>query len=143
MQSRLAVLLGCLIMIMGTSACCCQQKGSCQVSTTQPASAIYNYTVPEFAKLLENSDVQLVDVRTPQEYASGHIDKAMLIDVKADNFITQAEKMLDPKKPVAVYCRSGGRSAKAADLLLKKGFTVYNLKGGYTAYEAEQQKTSK
>ena len=94
-----------------------------------------NTDVQEFADLIKNQDVQLVDVRTSTEFAEGHIEGAINIDVKDDAFEQKVMEKLDKKQPVAVYCRSGRRSANAADILTRSGFTVTNLKGGIIAWE--------
>jgi len=89
----------------------------------------------EFEKLLQdNREVQLVDVRRPDEFEAGHIDKAVLINVQEEDFMTKAKSLLDPSKPVAVYCRSGRRSKEAANMLVKEGFTVYDLDSGYLGW---------
>ncbi|MDE6022613.1 MAG: rhodanese-like domain-containing protein [Muribaculaceae bacterium] len=88
-----------------------------------------------FAKLLQSDNVQLLDVRTPEEFAEGHIKGAMNIDIYNKDFIDVAEKTLDKTKPVAVYCRSGRRSADAAGLLSEKGYKVTNLEGGILAWD--------
>ncbi len=90
--------------------------------------------VREFAKFLTNGDVQLLDVRTPSEYTEGHIAGAENIDIYDDSFISQAIESLDKAKPVAVYCRSGKRSAEAAGRLAEKGYKVTNLEGGIIAW---------
>ena len=63
----------------------------------------------------------LIDVRTPQEYDSKHIEKA--INIPVDEVETRLKELGDPKGTIIVYCRSGQRSAKARLLLLKHGFT--------------------
>ena len=89
----------------------------------------------EFAKILQNDTaVQLLDVRTPLEYAEGHIPGAMLIDVKDSSFLSKAKDVLSQTHLVAVYCRSGRRSATAAGMLVKAGFEVVNLKGGIQSW---------
>lgn len=88
----------------------------------------------EFKKIIAQENVQLVDVRTEQEFIEGHIANAMNIDVKQDNFMEQAKEVLNPEKVVAVYCRSGRRSADAASRLVKEGFQVVDLKGGIIAW---------
>ena len=94
-----------------------------------------SYSSVDFEKLLkENPEVQLVDVRRPEEFAAGHIDNAVLINVLADDFIKKAESMLEKSKPVAVYCRSGKRSKDAAGKLTKAGFVVYDLDTGYLGW---------
>jgi rhodanese-related sulfurtransferase len=77
-------------------------------------------------------DVQLVDVRTPAEYDQGHIDDAVNFDVSdTETFSTQIEN-LDKDRPIYVYCKKGGRSNKAAEILKTKGFTqIYDYSGGY------------
>ena len=84
----------------------------------------------DFKAAIADKNVQLIDVRTAQEYAQGTINKAKLIDVSSADFERKIEK-LDKTCPVAVFCHSGARSMHAAKVLAKKGFsTVYNLKGG-------------
>jgi len=76
----------------------------------------------------------LLDVRTPEEFAEGHIQGAVNIDIYDAQFSSQLDK-LDKSKPVYVYCRSGARSSNASEMMKKKGFKeVYNLIGGYAAY---------
>ncbi len=88
--------------------------------------------------LKNDSKIQLVDVRTPAEWQKGIIENAIKIDVTSSSFEKEALKLLDKTKPVYLYCRSGGRSMIAAEILLKKGFEVYNIEGGYMQW---QQKT--
>lgn len=101
-----------------------------------------NVNVEAFAQLINQEGVQLVDVRTAEEYAEGHIAEALNIDVKQDDFMQQAKGQLDASKPVAVYCRSGRRSANAATLLAKEGFRVTNLLGGIVAWKEKQMSTT-
>ena len=79
-------------------------------------------------------DAQLVDVRTPAEYAEGHIPGAANIDWRGEDFLAQAEEQLDKSLPVMVYCRSGKRSAAAAALLDASFYSTYNLRGGFLAW---------
>jgi rhodanese-related sulfurtransferase len=88
----------------------------------------------KFEMLMLDKTAQLIDVRTESEYAGGHIGEALNIDYYLDDFKAQLSK-LDRKKPVLVYCQSGGRSGKAAAELNSMGFkAVYDLKGGYGNY---------
>nr|MBP7472678.1 rhodanese-like domain-containing protein [Prevotella sp.] len=89
-----------------------------------------NMNTKQFSSIIDSADVQLLDVRTAEEYDEGHIKNAILIDVRSESFLTTAEKKLDKKKTIAVYCRSGRRSAHAASLLAEKGFKVKNLEDG-------------
>jgi rhodanese-related sulfurtransferase len=79
---------------------------------------------------------QLLDVRTKEEWNEGHIKGATLVTVTEEGFLDKAKAALDSKKPVVVYCRSGKRSAMAAEQLRTAGFTVYDLDGGITAWTA-------
>ena len=87
--------------------------------------------------------MQLVDVRTPAEYLDGHLDGAQNIDMQADDFIDVARARLDRRKPVAVYCRSGKRSARAAQMLADAGFKVTNLAGGINDWKVADKKIVK
>lgn len=97
---------------------------------------IKTLTPNEFKKVIADPKVQLVDVRTLDEYASGTIGQAIQIDVTSSDFIKNVRKKLDKSRPVAVFCRSGVRSMRAAQMLTKEGFPViYNLKGGILAWK--------
>lgn len=91
--------------------------------------------VQEFANIIaDTTTVILVDVRTAEEYGSGHIENALNIDVKQDDFEKNAINMLPKDKTIAVYCRSGRRSKKAAEILSKNGYNVIELDSGYTGW---------
>ena len=79
--------------------------------------------------------VFLVDVRTPDEYAEGHLRGAANIDWNSPDFMDQFSSACPKETPVAVYCRSGRRSAEAAQKLSKAGYTVTNLLGGIVAWQ--------
>ncbi|MBP0904897.1 rhodanese-like domain-containing protein [Mariniflexile gromovii] len=85
----------------------------------------------EFKNQISNHSVQLIDVRTADEYKSGHINNAKNIDFLSSSFVYKINK-LNKKKPVYVYCKSGNRSNKASKQLAELGFTeIYDLKGGF------------
>ena len=87
-----------------------------------------------FQKKISQGNIQLVDVRTPDEWSEGIIKEALLINYFDDNFKTELSK-LDKTKPIAVYCKSGGRSGKTTKLLVELGFKeIYDLKGGYSSW---------
>lgn len=88
-----------------------------------------------------DSSLQLVDVRTVEEYSVSHLENAQNICVTNDDF---KEKVagLDKNKPVYVYCQKGGRSARAAEILKELGFTkVYDLEGGIENWEDKKLET--
>lgn len=94
------------------------------------AGDIPSVSAVEFQKEIRSDSVQLLDVRTPEEYAQGHIDGAINIDVKSDDFRQKAEHTLSKDSTVLVYCRSGRRSMNAAEILTELGYKVINLEGG-------------
>lgn len=87
----------------------------------------------EMLTLMQNQDVQLVDVRTVREFNEHYIKGAENI-VFDENF-EEKLKDLNKDKPIIVYCKIGGRSARCADILAKKGFKkIYDLKGGISQW---------
>ena len=85
----------------------------------------------------DTSGMVILDVRTPEEYAGGHLANAVNIDVKASSFRDELGR-LDKNKPYLVYCRSGKRSLEAVNSMKELGFTnVNNLTGGINQWQAE------
>ena len=103
--------------------------GACSGSDTGTASTEAVRTVAAADAVEVLAERTVIDVRTPAEFAAGHVAGAINIDVEAPDF---AEKIstLDPKGDYLVYCRSGRRSALAADAMAKAGFTDIIDAGG-------------
>lgn len=81
-------------------------------------------------KFTNTSDTVLVDVRTPSEFSSGHIDQAINIDFENPSFASEVKK-LDTTKTYFVYCRSGNRSGQAVSIMKSNGIkNIYELSGG-------------
>ena len=115
---------------------------SCQETTAQQASQSTVLAPDDFEAKAFKADVQLVDVRTPDEYKGGHITNAKNINFYAADFKDQMDK-LDKSKAIAVYCGVGGRSGKASTILNQLGFkTIYDLQGGMSAWKAKGKKVS-
>lgn len=88
-----------------------------------------------YAQAIKGKKVQLVDVRTANEFKNGHIKNAVNIDFFNASGFKQAFLKMDKEKPVYLYCRSGARSQKAARRLVDMGFSeIYDLKGGYSRW---------
>lgn len=104
---------------------------SCQ----QQKEDFESLNVDEFDAYIQDESVQRLDVRTLAEYSEGHIAKAININVLDDSFVTMADSTLQKDKPVALYCRSGKRSKKAAKILAKKGYKVCDLHKGLNAWK--------
>jgi rhodanese-related sulfurtransferase len=93
-------------------------------------------TTSEFYEKINMPNAQLVDIRTSEEYRSGHIPNAVNIDFYSDTF-EESFADFNPEKPIYLYCESGGRSSQAIALLEKKDFKlVYDLKDGMIAWKA-------
>ncbi len=93
----------------------------------EKTSGYTDISVKKARELIEGRKVFLLDVRTPQEYSSGHIKGAYLIPLQ------ELEDRLNeiPKdQKILVYCRTGHRSAIASQILAENGFDVLNMKGG-------------
>lgn len=111
-----------------------QQEAEATVQSVGPA---------DFASMMESNPGVLVDVRTPEEYAAGHLEGSQLINYYESDFEARVSE-LDRDVPVYVYCRSGGRSGRSASQLHDMGFkTVIDLSGGIMAWESAGKETVK
>lgn len=105
-------------------------------TTAQKSKFIKALTPASFKEAIANKKVQLIDVRTAQEYNSGHIKGALNIDYYDKSNFTSAIQKLDKEAAVYLYCRSGNRSGKAAKKLTAAGFKeIYDLQGGYLKWK--------
>ena len=118
-----------LLLISSTITFGCKEEAS--------EASVKIVSAQEMKELSQLEDVQLLDVRTPEEYAEGYIEGFQNIDFLSETFQDDIEK-LDKTKPVIVYCKSGGRSGRCSKLMLEKGFqTIYDLEGGITKWESD------
>ena len=90
-----------------------------------------------FAQIIQDTTVVRLDVRTTAEYQQGHIPGAILIDVTQANFLEEAKQKLPKEQTIALYCRSGRRSKKAANLLVEEGYKVVELNAGFNSWNGE------
>ena len=104
---------------------------------------IEDINAENFHQFIEKGDGIIIDVRTSQEFNSGHIIDATNIDFYSEDF-TDKLKIVRKDVPIYVYCRSGGRSSSAANKMEKLGFTkVYNMFGGIGSWQSEGYETIK
>jgi rhodanese-related sulfurtransferase len=83
--------------------------------------------------MIDRGEVFILDVRTREEYNESHINGSTLIPVQE---LDTRFKELPRDKKILVYCRTGGRSATASEILVKNGFTrIYNMQGGITGWK--------
>jgi rhodanese-related sulfurtransferase len=94
-----------------------------------------NVSTEDAKKLIENNEVVVLDVRTPEEFQGGHIPNATLIPLQElENRLNE----IDKEKGYLVVCRSGNRSAQASEILSNNGFsTIYNMTGGMNNWASE------
>ncbi len=129
------VLLGFLIAPLALLNGCFGQE-----DTNLDTQIIEDVTLEEayalIADNLGNPNFVIIDVRTPEEYASGYIEKAINLDYYSEIFADELDK-LDKDKTYLIYCRSANRSGKALDMMAELGFAeVYNMLGGMVRWEA-------
>jgi rhodanese-related sulfurtransferase len=126
MKKVYTVLSLLLVMTMALTSC---------LDTKDATTDVKLVTAEEMQSILELEDVQLVDVRTSQEYEEEHIVNSQNIDFSSPTFDEDIAK-LDKGKPVILYCKGGGRSAKCAKKLKDAGFEkVYDLEGGISKWK--------
>jgi rhodanese-related sulfurtransferase len=92
-----------------------------------------DYSPQEVAELLQNSDIQLVDVRQPEEHEAGRIAGDRLIELAS---LAAEVDSIDRDRPVVFYCRTGSRSAMATEAFRGAGFDAHNLAGGLLDWQA-------
>ena len=100
-------------------------------------------SVDDFQHIITDSSVIRLDVRTAKEFDEGHIPNAVNIDVLQPDFLQKALSSLPCKRTIAVNCRSGKRSKKAAELLAKKGYKVVELDAGFNGWIEEGKEVTK
>lgn len=127
------------IKLMGILIMLCSLFG-CSSAQTQGFKSL---TVDEYAKVIEDTAIVRLDVRTAEEYADGHIANTINIDVLKDDFEKKNKASLPKDKVIAVNCRSGKRSKNAARILVKNGFKVIELDAGYNDWLAKGMPVTK
>lgn len=96
-------------------------------------------SVAKFEKAIAQGNIQVLDVRTPEEYQTGHLKNALLADWNNNEEFRQRVKALDKNIPVYTYCLSGVRSSAATQYLKNIGFTVFHLSGGISAWKRDNK----
>ena len=141
MQRRPLALLATAVLSLAVGVSGCSSATGDAVSVTAgpvasaaPASGA-TLDAADFAAALKAPGTVVLDVRTPAEFAEGHLPGALNLDVQSPDFTAQVAA-LDPSVPYAVYCRSGNRSQVALDVMARSGVTnAYHLGGGIGAWQ--------
>jgi rhodanese-related sulfurtransferase len=128
-----------LLVVLSLTVVSCDDtvKATSNTKTSATAQGSIKHVNPQaFKKAIDAKTGVVVDVRTPGEYAQGHLKGAKNIDAMNGAFAKEFAK-LDKKTPVLIYCKSGGRSGRAAQKLKRMGFTVYNMQGGIMGWSRQ------
>lgn len=121
------------------SSCNKSTKQNSETDATNPTISVAEFS----KKIKEDKNVVILDVRTPKEYAQEHLPNAILENMQEDSFNKNIAKM-DKNKTYLLYCKVGGRSSKALDIMKKAGFKqVFHLGGGIVDWEKAGEKTTK
>ncbi len=137
MKNKLQYLFFCTLVFLFSC-----NKNTKQNSETDAANP--TISVVEFSKKIkEDKNVVILDVRTPKEYAQEHLPNAILENMQEDSFNENIAKM-DKSKTYLLYCKVGGRSSKALDIMKKAGFKqVFHLGGGIADWKKAGEQTTK
>jgi len=140
MNRTLLIVVLFFIVSVALSGCIGDKKSQENTVTDINKSEKYTYTninVQQGKEIIDKGEVFILDVRTPGEYASGHIKNSTLLavqDIPANELIIKL-KELPKDRSILVYCRSGSRSVAASTILAGNGFShVYNMQGGITEW---------
>ena len=133
-------LLGALAVLLGMAAMAsCGGTGSASTPTTVPSPTGHQLLAPAAAAALLDAPptaLIVIDVRTPQEFAAGHIAGAVDVDLNGASFQADVAK-LDRDIHYFVYCHSGHRSAQAVAYMTQLGFgSIYELQGGISTWQS-------
>lgn len=113
------------------------------VESSDTNTSVELLSAEEMDSILALEKVQLIDVRTETEFLTGHIPGAINIDYRDPDFASKLES-IDKSKPIAVYCKKGGRSSACSKDMKKAGFTkIYDLEGGITQWMYEGKRVEK
>mgnify|MGYP001560110782 CR=1 FL=1 len=133
-----------LLSLLATGLFACAntpKKQTTEITQQSQKPSVQALNSTDLPEALLNENVVLIDVRTPDEVANGYIKEAhKFIDINGNSFESEIDK-LDKSKTYIMYCRSGGRSGRAAQHMIDNGFSnVFNLTGGITNYSGELAK---
>ena len=139
MRRTLTITLGSLavsaVLLAGCSSAADTAVAPPAGAATEQVAGVQKVGPEEFDAAIKQG-ATVIDVRTPAEFSSGHLEGAVNIDIASPDFAAQIAE-LDPKKTYAVYCRSGNRSGVATTQMQNDGFvSLYDLQGGIGAWQS-------
>lgn len=139
---KLGTLLGAVTIALSLSLTgCSSDSGATDTAATATSVVVEQPAAPErvgaemFANVVATPGVQIIDVRSPEEFAEGHIEGALNYNVEGPDFASQIAG-LDPAGTYAVYCRSGNRSVVAVDYMSSQGINgIFELESGIIGWQ--------
>ena len=149
MNRTLLIIFMLFVVFVALSGCIGNKKSEESTVTDTKVSeknTYMNINVSQANEMIDRGEVFILDVRRPDEYASGHIKNSTLMAVQdiPANELDIKLKELPKDKPILVYCRSGSRSVAASTILVDKGFAqVYNMQGGINGWISAGYETVK
>ncbi len=116
-----------------------KEKSDLTPETTKPIIAktgVEIISMNDVTQKMAEPNMQILDVRSPEEFEDGHLKNAINMNVNGESFQSEVEK-LSKENPVIVYCKSGTRSTNASSQMEAMGFkTIYNFTGGFSEWAA-------
>ena len=134
MHRTLRTSLVVLVSVAATTLAACSSPDTAETASGS-GSAVVTTAQPTQARALVDGGAQVIDVRTPEEFAAGHLAGATNIDVQAADFADRVGT-LDPGATYVLYCRSGSRAGAAAEMMAGMGFTDVVNAGGFDSLAA-------
>jgi len=136
LRSLAAVLVAAIALIAAGCGGGSSSATAAEATTAAESNAVTLVSPVDAETLIDSGQVEVVDVRTPEEYAEGHVEGATLVDFYEPDFADRIAK-LDRDQEYVVYCRSGNRSSQATAMMAEQGFAAVNdVDGGIVAWEA-------
>ncbi len=137
-MKKLATISLAFLLTIGMISCGNSQDKKASTTDQPNGSIAKNISTTQFQEMVKSKENAIIlDVRTPQEVASGAIEGNVALDYYGNDFTAQLNK-LDKNAPILIYCAVGGRSGDAMRKMQKMGFKeVYNLSGGIRAWQSE------
>lgn len=139
LSTKLPVVATAVVAALAVVTSACGGADPEPVALAEPAASVETagglVSPEQAAELAARDDVTVIDVRTAEEFAEGHLAGATLIDFYADTFADELAQ-LDPDETYLIYCRSGNRSGQTVPILAELGIDrVYDLDGGVVAWD--------
>jgi len=110
-----------------------------QVSCSNKNQKVHVVSTEVYKEIINDTNLTLIDVRTPEEFEKGALPGAINIDYFDEENFYKSYDAFDRNEPIYLYCRTGNRSLKTAEKLIEMGFEeIYDMEGGYVQWTKDQ-----